>query len=69
MTHSKAPRPHAPRTAGPSAGYPRSGGFKPVALPALAAAVQALKAVPRRKKRAEKPHELPAILRDEVAYS
>ena len=39
MTHSKAPRPHAPRTVGPSAGYPRSGGFKPVALPAFTSAI------------------------------
>jgi len=37
-------------------------GFKPVALPALAAAVQAAKLQARRQK----PNELPAILRKEA---
>ena len=35
-------------------------GFKPVALPALAAAVHASRKTPQQKK---KTHELPAILR------
>jgi hypothetical protein len=40
-------------------------GFKPVALPALRAAVQAGKTATRRTK----PKELPPILRKETAYS
>ena len=37
--------------------------FKPVALPALAAAVEAVKSTPRQKVR----HELPPVLRKEAS--
>lgn len=61
MSHQK------PQRAEPASG--RREVFKPVALPALAAAVAAQSSTRRPAKRPARTHELPAILRDEVAYS
>lgn len=64
---SRHQAPTAQRPTSPSAERPThvAQGFKPVALPALAAAVQAGKTAPRRTK----PKELPPILRNDAAYS
>ena len=64
MSRHQAPTAQGPNT--PPADRPTrvAQGFKPVALPALAAAVQAGKAAPRRTK----PRDLPPILRN-AAFS